>query len=78
MERKTAFLLQEENIFVMRALTKFFAIPGLRLGYGLSKNKAAIEKLRQNKEPWSVNAVANLAGIYLLQDEAYIKKLKDG
>lgn len=73
-KEKTAFLLQEENIFVMRALTKFFAIPGLRLGYGLSKNKAVIEKLRQNKEPWSVNAVANLAGIYLLQDEAYIKK----
>lgn len=71
---KTGMLLQSENIFVMRALTKFFAIPGLRLGYGLSYNQEVLQKLQAEKEPWSVNAFANLAGLVMLDDREYIDK----
>lgn len=74
---KTAMLLNSEKIFVMRAFTKFFAIPGLRLGYGLAHNKKLIEKLNNEKEPWSVNSFANLAGLIMLDDKEYIKKTEE-
>ena len=34
-KEKTVSLLKNKNVFIMRAFTKFFAIPGLRLGYGI-------------------------------------------
>lgn len=71
---KTALQFKSKNIFIMRALTKFFAIPGLRLGYGLSYNKEFIEKMQKEKEPWSVNSFANLAGIVMLDDKEYIEE----
>ncbi len=73
-EKNTAILLKSKNIFVMRALTKFFAIPGLRLGYGLSFDKDIIDKMNEEKEPWSINSFANLAGLTMLDDKEYIEK----
>lgn len=73
-EKKTALLLKSQNIFIMRAFTKFFAIPGLRLGYGLSYNLDFLKKMYFEKEPWSVNSFANLAGLILLDDKEYIEK----
>lgn len=71
---RTAVLLKSKNIFIMRAFTKFFAIPGLRLGYGLSYNEEILEKMWVEKEPWSVNGFANLAGLSMLDDKEYIEK----
>ena len=34
-QEKTVSLFKNKNVFIMRAFTKFFAIPGLRLGYGI-------------------------------------------
>lgn len=73
-KEKTAVLLKSNNIFIMRAFTKFFAIPGLRLGYGLSYNEKILEKMLAEKEPWSVNSFANLAGLTMLDDKEYIEK----
>lgn len=71
---KTALLLKSENIFIMRAFTKFFAIPGLRLGYGLTFNTNILERMWEEKEPWTVNSFANLAGLTMLDDKEYIEK----
>lgn len=73
-QKKTAMLLQSNFIFVMRALTKFFAIPGLRLGYGLSHDQEILKKMQEEKEPWTVNSFANLAGCMMLEDQEYIDK----
>ena len=59
---KTSFLLKHKNIFILRALTKFFALPGVRLGYGLTFDEAILEEIRNIREPWSVNGVAESAG----------------
>ena len=58
----------------MRAFTKFFAIPGLRLGYGISFDDDLKERMLEEKEPWSVNTFANLAGLVMLDDKEYIVK----
>ncbi|MGL4947209.1 MAG: aminotransferase class I/II-fold pyridoxal phosphate-dependent enzyme, partial [Cetobacterium sp.] len=74
---KTAFLSQHKNIFVLRALTKFFALPAVRLGYGLTHDTAILEKIKDIREPWSVNGIAEIAGKTMLLDELYIKKTEE-
>lgn len=64
----------KKNVFVLRAFTKFFAIPGLRLGYGICFDDEFMTKMLEKKEPWSVNNIAELAGKVLLKDKEYIEK----
>ena len=65
---------KHKNVFIVRALTKFFAIPGLRLGYGITFDQELKGKIEGNREPWSVNAIAELATKVLLEDSEYIAK----
>lgn len=53
------------NCIQIHSLTKEFAIPGLRLGY-LTACRSLIQSVRRFKHPWSVNALAIEAGLYLL------------
>ena len=64
----------KKNLFVTRAFTKFFAIPGLRLGYGMYFDKELEKKISEKKEPWSVNNLAEMAGLTVLDDTEYIEK----
>ena len=59
-------LAEYPNLFILRAFTKSYAIPGLRLGYCLSSNRQLIEKLTLAGQPWSVSAPAQAAGIAAL------------
>lgn len=52
---------------VLRSMTKFFGIPGLRLGYALSGSSMA-ERLDAMGGPWSVNTLALTAGVAALHD----------
>lgn len=72
-KNQTAILLNSKNIFIMRALTKFFAVPGVRLGYGISFDNDILKKMEKYKEPWSVNSFAELAGKTMLWDYKYIE-----
>ena len=64
----------KNNLFVTRAFTKFFAIPGLRLGYGMYFDRELEKKISEKKEPWSVNNFAEMAGLTVLDDAEYIEK----
>jgi threonine-phosphate decarboxylase len=55
---------------IVRSMTKFYALPGLRLGYAVG-SRDWIERLARHKIPWSVNALAQIAGEAALEDEAY-------
>lgn len=59
------------NLVILRSLTKFLAIPGLRLGL-LVGHPELIGQLHGYKDPWSVNVLAQLAGIQGLKDHNYI------
>lgn len=67
-------LAESRYLYLLRSLTKFFAIPGLRLGYLLSGNTQTIRQLKRTREPWSVNAFSALVGQHLLLDEDYISR----
>lgn len=53
------------NLIMIHSLTKHFAIPGLRIGY-ITGDKDIVTALKQMRMPWSVNAMAQEAAIYLL------------
>ncbi|QPR27108.1 threonine-phosphate decarboxylase [Edwardsiella hoshinae] len=59
------------TLCVLRSLTKFYAIAGLRLGYLLSADQALTAQVRALRHPWSINAFAALAGEWVLRDDDY-------
>ena len=58
------------NLIVLRSLTKFYAIPGLRLG-GVAASPEVIARLRDRLPPWSVNTLAQAVGAAALRDTGY-------
>jgi threonine-phosphate decarboxylase len=60
-------------LVVVRSLTKFWALPGLRIGF-LAAQQKFVEKLSLHMEPWSVNALACAAAAASLGDSQYRKK----
>jgi threonine-phosphate decarboxylase len=68
---------KSDNIFVLRSLTKCFAVPGLRVGYGVSSEKN-IEKMDAIRSPWNVNCIAEEAAIYCFRNgEEYLKRSRE-
>ena len=59
------------NLIVMRSMTKFFGIPGLRVGYVLA-SAPCIAKIRENKPPWTVNSMGQMVAADALSDSDYI------
>lgn len=59
------------NLFILRSLTKFFAIPGLRFGLIVSDNDVAMTALRDHQKPWTINCFAAIAGEVAFHDNAY-------
>ena len=65
-----------KNIIVLRSMTKFFGYPGLRLGYMVA-HPEVISRVEGHKEPWTVNALAQLAGEVALGDEDFIFRSRE-
>lgn len=61
------------NLIVLRSFTKFYAMPGLRVGY-LVASEGSVAHLERFKPPWSVNHLAQVAATASLKDELYIKR----
>jgi len=65
-----------DNLIVVRSLTKFYGFPGLRLGY-LVSNESIINKLMRYKEPWTVNTIAQVAGMAAINDEEFAANTRE-
>jgi len=64
-----------DNLVVIRSLTKAFGLAGLRIGYCVSDPRI-VKVLSKAKVPWSVNAIAQIAGIKALSDLEHLNKSK--
>ncbi|HEY6008248.1 MAG TPA: threonine-phosphate decarboxylase CobD [Geobacteraceae bacterium] len=62
--------VRDEAVLVLRSLTKFYALPGLRLGYAIG-SVPVIDRLSRLREPWSVNTLAQAAGLASLATDDY-------
>jgi threonine-phosphate decarboxylase len=67
---RVADAAKHSHVVVVRSLTKFWALAGLRIGY-LVAQKALIEKLSARSEPWSINTLASAAAAESLRDVKY-------
>jgi threonine-phosphate decarboxylase len=70
----TKYVDSYECLFIIRAITKFFAMPGVRFGYGITKNSKLANSIREKQNPWNINCFAELAAKYSFNDKAYIEK----
>jgi threonine-phosphate decarboxylase len=61
------------HVIVLRSLTKFFALPGLRVGYLVAQPRL-IKRLWAWLEPWSVNTVAQEVALACLQDRRFVQR----
>ena len=62
---------RQANLVILRSLTKLYALPGLRLGYAVADKRRAAA-LRGELVPWSVNALAQTAGLAALEDDYFL------
>ncbi|MCX7914355.1 MAG: threonine-phosphate decarboxylase CobD [Thermodesulfovibrionales bacterium] len=60
-------------LIVLRSMTKFYALASIRLGYGVFHSNI-IKTILRYKEPWTVNAIAQKAGVIALEDTQYREK----
>ncbi|WP_028243631.1 pyridoxal phosphate-dependent aminotransferase [Pseudobutyrivibrio ruminis] len=65
------------NIAILRGTSKFFASPGLRLGYAICSNEDLISEINKRKDPWTINSIAVVAGTLMFTDKDYINKTRN-
>lgn len=67
-------LSQYPNLLLLKAFTKSFGMPGLRLGYCLSANASLLYDMGRNAQAWNVSTPAQLAGIAALGETAFLRR----
>ena len=60
-----------DKIFVVRSTSKFFACPGIRLGYGITSNQEVYQAMGKNFSLWGINIFAEMMGKIMFSDETY-------
>lgn len=65
------------NLIILRGTSKFFAAPGLRLGYAITGNMDLIREVNTRKNPWTINTLAEIAGRLMFSDIEYIEETRN-
>ncbi|HEY9671946.1 MAG TPA: threonine-phosphate decarboxylase CobD [Waterburya sp.] len=64
------------NLVILRSLTKFYSLPGLRLGYCIA-HPDRLRRWQQWRDPWPVNTLAAAAATAVVQDSAFQQQTWD-
>ena len=67
---------QYENLIIVRAFTKIFSIPGVRLGYLISYNRELTEKIRTHLPEWNISTFAEAAGVACAGEQEFVEKTR--
>lgn len=65
---------EHPSLFLLHAFTKTFAMPGLRLGYGVTANDGLLRDMERQTQAWNVSIPAQLAGTAALEETEYVKR----
>src|SRR3990170_5154244 len=69
------YVKKYENLFVIRSVTKFYGMPGIRFGYGIAA-ESLIDTLQTVRQPWSINTLAGYATLAAFNDKEFIENTK--
>jgi threonine-phosphate decarboxylase len=69
------YVKKYENLFVIRSVTKFYGMPGIRLGYGIA-TESLIDTLQTVRQPWSINSLAGNVTLAAFKDTDFIDNTK--
>jgi threonine-phosphate decarboxylase len=69
------YVKKHENLFVIRSVTKFYGMPGIRFGYGIAA-ESFIDTLQTVRQPWSINSLASYATLAAFNDKEFIENTK--
>jgi len=71
----TKYVKDYNNLFVLRSLTKFFGLAGVRIGFGIGSPEL-VKILKRVIMPWSVNSLAMFAAAEAVKDADFIKRTR--
>ncbi len=60
------------HVVVLRSMTKFYALPGLRVGYAVSA-QTTVRRIQRQLPPWSVGTMGQVAALAALNDETHAR-----
>lgn len=69
-------LLERDSVVLLRSMTKDYALTGLRLGYSLASAEVTA-RLASLQPDWSVNGLAQVAGLVALADTEYLPRARE-
>ena len=69
-------LEKNPKLIVLRAITKLYAVPGLRLGYAFTGDAELVRRMRENTSEWNVSIPAQKAGIAALKETEYVEHVR--
>ena len=61
------------GLFILKAFTKRYAIPGVRLGYGFCSDREVLDRMEAVTQPWNVSTMAQQAGMAALKESEYVE-----
>ncbi|MFD0959595.1 threonine-phosphate decarboxylase CobD [Paenibacillus chungangensis] len=64
---------RHSRLIVIRSMTKFYAVPGIRLGYAAAAPEL-IDSMRSLQVPWSVNSLAQSIGEAVIEDMPFVSR----
>ena len=64
------------HLVILRAFTKIYGMPGLRLGYMLTAAQALTDAVLATMTPWEINLPAQLAGVAALEESEFVEKTR--
>lgn len=63
---------KNEKLLIIKAFTKLYGIPGIRLGYIITGDETIPGKIRKVTQPWSISVLAQEAGLAALKEDAFV------
>lgn len=68
----SARLAKYPKLFILKALTKTYALAGVRIGYGMSADSELLQRMSRNVQPWNVSVIAQAAAAAAVRQQEYL------
>lgn len=72
-----AYAREESHVFLLKAFTKMYKMAGIRLGYGICRDKKLLERMYHCGCPWNVSVTAQAAGIAAIGEVSFVQQTRD-